>query len=135
MLKQFIFLSVALVFVSCATENKKETTTNNLCDENDNKITDRHIVMSAKSKSQALTRCFINYLKFEENKKQTFKVCNVVNVAKTGQVTYSKVFALEGRIPKDFQMCLEQEFWMMNFSKLQLEESHYIKFPLEFRGQ
>ncbi len=128
----YLFILLLLVSCSQAPVNKKQ---NSICPETNQEIENRHVVMSAKSKSGSLARCFKNYLKFEENKKQSFKVCNVINVAKNGRVTYSKAFGLGKRLPKDFKMCLEQEYWMMNFSKLQLDKPAYIKFPLEFKSK
>lgn len=130
---RFTFLLLYLVmFSSCSGSNVKKSRT--LCPETNNEMENRHVVISAKSQSHSLARCFKNYLKFEKDKKQTIKVCNVLNVAKSGKVTYSKAFGLGKRLPKDFQMCLEQEYWMMNFSKLQLDKPAYIKFPLEFKS-
>lgn len=125
---------IFLLLVSCSQVevNKNQ---NSLCPETNQKIEDRHIVISIKSKVSSLAHCFKNYLKFEKNKKQSFKVCNVFSIAKNGTVTYSKAFGLGKRIPKDFKMCLEQEFWMMNFAKLQLKRPANIKFPLEFKSK
>lgn len=131
MIKRVLFL---LFIVSCsqAPVNNKQ---NSLCPETNQEMENRHVIMSAKAKSAPLARCFKNYLKFEKDKKQSFKVCNVINVAKNGRVTYSKAFGIGKRMPKDFKMCLEQEYWMMNFSKLQLDRPAYIKFPLEFKSK
>lgn len=125
-------LLILILLVSCSQNTVKNKTF--LCPETDKEMENRHVIISARSQSQSLVRCFKNYLKFEKEKKQTIKVCNVLNVAKSGKVTYSKAFGLGNRLPKDFKMCLEQEYWMMNFSKLQLEKPAYIKFPLEFKS-
>lgn len=131
MIKRVLFL---FFIVSCSQTpgNKKQ---NSRCLETNQEMANRHIVMSVKSKSGSLARCFKNFIKFEQNKKQSFKVCNVINVAKGGKVTYSKAFGLGKRLPKDFKMCLEQEYWMMSFTKLQLMKPAYIKFPLEFKSK
>lgn len=131
MIKKVLFL---FLFVSCS-QTKHQNKQNSLCPETNKDMENRHIVISAKSKSGALVRCFKNFLKFEEIKEQSFKFCNVMNVAKNGKVTYAKAFGLGKRLPKDFRMCLEQEYWMMDFSKLQLQRPGYIKFPLEFRSK
>lgn len=130
MISRVLFL---LLIASCSQVpvNPKQ---NSLCPETNKEMENRHIIIAAKSKASPLARCFKNYIKFEEDKKQSFKVCNVINVAKNGKVTYSKAFGLGKRLPKDFKMCLEQEYWMMNFSALQLQKPAYIKFPLEFKS-
>lgn len=122
-----------LFLLSCTQSQTKKQSS--LCPETTKEMENRHVVISAKAQANVLVRCFKNYLKFEKEKKQTIKVCNVLNVAKSGKVTYSKAFGIGMRLPKDFQMCLEQEYWMMNFVKLQLDKPAYIKFPLEFKSK
>lgn len=133
MLARVLFVGFILLYGCSHTEN--HTPKNSRCQEASNKIENRHVIISAKSQTGPLGRCFRDFLKFEQNKKQTLKVCSVINVNKSGKVTYSKVFGLDKKIPKDFQMCLEQEYWMMNFAKLQLDRPAYVKFPLEFKSQ
>jgi hypothetical protein len=79
--------------------------------------------------------CFKNYIKFQEESKQTLKVCHTLNISKDGRVTYSNVTPIEGRVSNDLKMCLEQGFWVMNFEKLQLDEDLYVKFPLIYQSK
>lgn len=131
---KLIVFSLLLLGVACSQGALKDKS-KQPCSLKDNKIQDRHVVMSAKSHTKSLSRCFKHYMKFETEKKQSFNVCSVLNVAKSGKVTYSKVYGIGKRIPKDFKMCLEQEYWMMNFSKLQLETQAYIQFSLQFKSE
>jgi hypothetical protein len=94
-----------------------------------------HATMSIKSQMSKMKACFKNYIKFQEESKQTLKVCHTLNIAKTGKVTYSKVTPIEGRISNDLKMCLEQGFWVMNFEKLQLDEDLFVKFPLIYQSK
>lgn len=126
---------MGLIFVLGACSSSEKRNSNLLCPDSSNDLETRHVTISAKTQANALVKCFRNYLKFEENKKQEIRFCNVINVAKSGKVTYSKVFGIGKRLPKDFQMCLEQEYWMMNFSKLQLDKPVFVKFPLEFKSK
>jgi len=131
-MKKVFILATALLVASCSSNQNTSSKRGGICSENTSAVQDRHLIISAKSKSKILVRCFKNYIKFETNKKQSFKFCSNINVAKSGMVTYTKVFGLGNKLPKDFKMCLEQEYWMMNFKGLQLEKSAYIHFPLEF---
>ena len=133
-MKKFFLICLLGLSFSCsqAPANKEAALR---CPDTSGKMESRHVIISAKSQTGPLGRCFRDFLKFEENKKQSFKVCSVINVNKAGKVTYSKVFGLDKRIPKDFQMCLEQEYWMMSFVKLQLRAPAYVKFPLEFKSK
>lgn len=128
------YILLLFLLVSCAQTNGSKQV-DSRCPETSKEMENRHVIISAKSQTGPLGRCFRDFLKFEENKKQSFKVCSAINVNKSGRVTYTKVFGLDKRIPKDFQMCLEQEYWMMNFSKLQLDKPAYVKFPLEFKSK
>jgi hypothetical protein len=89
--------------------------------------------MAAKIKSSVLANCFKNYLRFEKNKKQVISTCNQLAVRKNGKVSFVQTTNVHKKnLPKDFKMCVKQEYWKMNFEGLQLEQSHIIKFPLNF---
>lgn len=112
---------------SCA--NIKPTKSKSLfCSHKDKSIQSRHLIMMANSQQEKLIRCFRNFLRFEENKKQRIVVCNTLNVRKSGRVSYARVFG--PNVPKDLAMCLEQELWTMNFKALQLDKSVYVQYPL-----
>lgn len=89
--------------------------------------------MAAKIKSSVMANCFRNYLKFETNKKQQISTCNQLSIKKSGRVSYVQVTnANRKSLPKDFKMCLTQEYWSMDFEGLQLEGNHLIQFQLNF---
>jgi len=139
---QKILRLVALIFliVSCAgvkTINNKQAhkkqTTNGFCSQEYHETEKRHLVMAAKIKSSVLANCFRNFLRFEENKKQKISVCNQISIKRSGRVSYVQVTNANKRVlPKDLKMCIEQEYWKMNFSGLQLISSHLIQFQLNF---
>jgi hypothetical protein len=126
-----IVLLFVFLFASCSTKTKKAV---HKCEESPSITQDRHIIISAKLKMASLGNCFKNYLRFEENKKQSFNICHNFNVAKSGKVTYSKAYGIGKSIPKDFRMCIEQELWLMNFKKLQLEKPSYINFSFKYKS-
>ncbi len=96
----------------------------------------KNLIQVAQIKSSDLTYCFKNYLRFEENKKQTLSVCNQLAINSKGKVGFVQVNDLyKKNLPRDFQMCLKQEFWKMDFSALDLTKSHSIRFPLVFKSQ
>ena len=95
-----------------------------------------NLIQVAQIKSSHLTSCFKNYLRFEINKKQTLSVCNQLVIKRNGKVSYVQVNDLYRKnLPKDFVMCVKQEFWKMNFSALDLRRSHSIRFPLVFKSK
>lgn len=98
-----------------------------------NNVEKRHLVKAAKIKSSVLANCFKNYLRFEKNKKQTLSVCNQLYIKRSGRVSFVQVVnATRKALPKDLKMCIEQEYWAMNFKGLQLLNSHSIVFQLNF---
>lgn len=94
-----------------------------------------HAILSIKSQISKMQACFRNYIKFEENSKQTLKICHTLSISKKGKVTYSSVNPIEGRVPNDLKMCLEQSLWVLDFQKLQLDNSLYVKFPLIYQSK
>lgn len=129
---------IVLLLIGCAgvkplsnvakTEKQKS-----YCVQNYKNTEKKHLVMAAKIKSSVLANCFRNYLKFEKNKKQKISVCNNLSITRSGKVNYVQVTNANRRqLPKDFKMCIEQEYWTMNFSGLQLDKSHSIIFQLNF---
>lgn len=93
----------------------------------------KHLVIAAKIKSSVLANCFRNYLRFETEKKQSISVCNQLSIKKSGRVSYVQITNANKRVlPKDLKMCIEQEYWKMDFEGLQLESSHLIEFQLNF---
>lgn len=96
----------------------------------------RNLITAAQIKSTVLKNCFLNFLKFEQNKKQTIGTCNQLSISGGGKVNYVQVTDLNRKqLPKDLIMCMKQEYWKMNFSGLQLERSYIINFPLTFKSQ
>lgn len=128
---KYIPFLITILLSSCSSGTKKPL---HSCELAPNNTEDRHLIIAAKLKMNGLGRCFKNYLKFEENKKQSFKICHNLNVAKSGKVTYSKAYGIGTSIPKDFKMCIEQELWLMNFEKLQPTKPRYIKFPFIYQS-
>ena len=125
------YLVILVLLSSCSSSTRK---TLHKCELAPDNTQDRHIIIAAKLKMASLGACFKNYLRFEENKKQSFNICHNFNVAKSGKVTYSNAYGINKSIPKDFRMCVEQELWLMNFNKLQLERSSYINFSFKYNS-
>lgn len=121
--------SVALLLSGCSGQIIKGESLSK-CNRTHDSILSKHIELQVNSQSKSLTRCFQNFLQFEENKKQTIDVCNRLNVARNGHVTYANVSG--DKLPKDLQMCLEQELWTMNFRALQPNKNVRVQFPLTF---
>jgi hypothetical protein len=133
---KIIILGPLLFNVMACSHSVVQTVKNktSFCTESED-ISHRHIKLAITSNGQGLSRCFQNYLKFEENKKQMIRTCSIVHINRSGVVHYAKVLPIEGVIPKDFQMCLEQEYWSMNLKGLQLENNMEVKFPMNFTSQ
>ncbi len=132
------YLLLVLLVVSCSsnkTVSKKHKVSLNGCMETNSSIEQRHAILSAKRQTQALAKCFQNYLRFQEKKKQSVHVCHKLNIKKSGRVIYTKAFGLGSRLENDFKMCIEQSLWVMNFKSLQLDEGLYLVFPLEFKSE
>jgi protein involved in sex pheromone biosynthesis len=122
---------LAFLLAGCSSSTK--TNANKFCTYRSENIQSKHVIIMASSQQKKLGRCFQNFLQFEKEKNKSLVVCNTLNVAKNGKVTYTKV---SGKgVPRDLKMCLEQEFWMMNFKALQLEKNVYVQFPLTFKSQ
>ncbi len=126
-----LFFLVLVLLSSCTSSPKKNT---HKCELAPNETQDRHVIIAAKLKMSSLAKCFKNYLQFEKNKKQSLNICHNMNVAKNGKVTYTKAYGIGKPIPNDFKMCIEQELWMMNFSKLQLEKPSFINFSFKYNS-
>ena len=125
-----ILITLSLLASCSNIETKKQ----HKCETFPNNTQDRHIIISAKLEMGSLARCFKNYLRFEENKKQSFNICHNLNVAKSGKVTYTKAYGIGKSLPKDFKMCIEQELWLMNFKKLQMQRASYINFSFKYNS-
>ncbi len=96
-------------------------------------VEERHLIVAAKIKSSVMANCFKNWLRFEDNKKQKISTCNQLSIRRNGSVSYVQVTEANGKqLPKDFKMCVRQEYWKMSFSGLQLDNSHVIRFPLNY---
>ena len=94
----------------------------------------KNLVTVAQIKSSVMVNCFKNYLRFEKNKNQVIGSCNQLSIKKSGRVSHVQVTDLRRKkLPKDFAMCVKQEFWKMNFKGLDLTRSHFIEFPLNFQ--
>ena len=136
------FIFVLIWLVSCSTKKeirvktRKKHNQNEKC-ENKRSSSDLHfLTISAKHHSRILTHCFKTYMRFETNKKQTIKTCNVVTVRKNGQVKYAYTRGYKGTIlPKDIKMCMKQGLLQMRFKGLQLKKGHTIKFPISFQSK
>lgn len=104
------------------------------CKETNIIVRERHLVISAKSqKKENLVACFKNYLKFQDDKEQLLQTCNELVIKNSGKVSSVQVISRGNQpIPKDFKWCLEQEFWKMDFSALQLDHDYQVVFPLNF---
>ncbi|MAX65819.1 MAG: hypothetical protein QF441_00125 [Bacteriovoracaceae bacterium] len=136
------YLALGLVIVSCAKvvsnqsnepSLKRGTVKNESCYSRHQDFDGKNLVKVAQIKSSVLKNCFLNYLRFEKNKKQKIQVCNQLYVKRNGKVSFVQVTDLNKRnLPKDFKMCLKQEFWKMSFSGLDLRRSYSIQFPLNF---
>lgn len=136
-MKKITSFTLLYFFVSCANVSsiprKVTRDVSSSCDQEYASSERKHLVTAARIKSSTLVNCFKNYLRFEQNKKQKISVCNQLSIQKNGRVSYVQVTnSNKKNLPKDFQMCIEQEYWSMNFKGLQLEESHLIRFQLNF---
>lgn len=137
----FKLLILSFLVLSCSTGNKQSNTSKaagiskDTCSNSSNSIDIRHLVIAAKAKAPQLVSCFRNFLRFEEQKKQRISTCNILTIRKSGKVkfAYSRGSA-QSRLPKAMKMCMEQEFWKMQFTGLQLGKSYTIKFPLLFNS-
>jgi len=105
------------------------------CQDTDSFGDKKFLMASAIHHSKVLSRCFENFMRFETNKKQTVKTCNILTVRKDGKVTYAYTRGYKGTVlPKDLKMCMEQDFWKMHFKGLQLDKGYTIKFPVGFQS-
>ena len=96
----------------------------------------RNLITVAQIKSSDFSYCFSNYLRFEKQKESvSISSCNQISISRKGKVGYVQVTDLyKKHLPNDFKMCLEQEFWKMNFKGLGLSKSYIIRFPLTFKS-
>lgn len=133
-----ITLLVFLFFLSCSniqSINKKtvKKEPRKECAPRRRGIETRHLVSAARIKSSVLASCFKNYLKFEKEKEQYMSTCNQIVVKKYGKVSFVQITNTNKKaLPKGFKMCVEQEYWKMNFRGLQLSRTHMIKFKMNF---
>lgn len=135
---------MAITLSSCAikpiNKNKgdhtpQETIDHSACSSPDRGVDSRILVSAAKQKSQDLSFCFINYLKFETNKKQHISTCNQLVVRKNGDVSYVQISPLGSKaLPKDLSMCLTQEYKRMNFQGLQLKDEQLVRFSIDYKS-
>jgi hypothetical protein len=94
----------------------------------------KNLVTVAQIKSSVMVNCFKNYLRFEKEKNQVIGSCNQLSIKRNGRVSHVQVTDLRRKkLPKDFSMCLKQEFWKMSFKGLDLTRPHFIEFPLNFQ--
>jgi hypothetical protein len=135
--KTICVLVIASTLLSCSsiTTIKHKNIVQNAssyCERTQSESSDeRSLVFAAKNKSIGIVNCFRNYLRFETNKKQLIKTCTRLNIKRSGDVSFVNVLGVSPRnVPKDLKMCLEQEYWKMKFSGLQLDKSYSLKFPL-----
>ncbi len=112
---KYIFL--LFLVIGCST-HKEAKTTSKVCLGNDDSIEKRHAVISAKRQGRALANCFKNYIRFQENKKQSINICHQISIKVSGKVNSTRVFGIDTKIPNDLKMCLEQSLWVMNFKSL-----------------
>jgi hypothetical protein len=134
--KSLIFGVTIVLVTGCSSISKHSTgkkNTNLQCDDEGQSIVSRHIALQVSSQKNRLVHCFKNFLQFEENKEQTIHVCNNINVARSGKVTYAKVNGI--KLPKDLKMCLEQQLWTMNFRAIQPTKNISVRFPITFRSK
>lgn len=137
---KYCALSTILALCSCSSVNsiqkpKKSQAGFNtsLCQTHAKSVDEKHLIIATQIKSSVMVNCFKNYLRFEKNKKQVISTCNQLAVRKRGDVSFVQVTNANKRsLPKDLKMCIEQEYWKMDFSGLQLDQSYIIKFPLNF---
>lgn len=125
------YILLFLLLASCSSSSKKKSI--HQCELTPSKTEQRHLSISAKLHAGEFARCFKNYLKFEENKNQSFNVCHKINTDKNGKVIYSKVYGIGGQIPKDFEMCLEQQLRMLDFQNLYLNQPEEVSFSLKYQ--
>lgn len=135
-------LGLLLLISSCAnvkTISQKPTNAprmSGVCKSEFDQFEGNNLVKVAQIKSSVMKNCFLNYLKFEKQKKQTISTCNQLSINRGGKVNYVQVTDLhKKRLPKDLQMCIKQEFWKMDFRGLQLAKSYVINFPLTFASK
>lgn len=88
------------------------------------------------SAAKKIGHCFQNYMRFEENKNQSIKVCSTLTVKKRGHISFVHLRGFQGdRLPKDIKMCMTQEYLKMNFKKMQLARKYTIRFPINFQSR
>lgn len=116
-------------------ERQLNTNDPGLCKSGYQTMEEKHLITAAKIKSSVLTNCLKNFIKFEDNKKVSMTTCNQLSIHRSGKVRFVQVTSTDRRqLPKDFKMCLVQEYWKMSFSGLQLDRSYIINFPLTFNS-
>ncbi len=134
-------LLILFLLISCASSRVSEYKKSNVpslppgkcLTDPGNNVELKHLITGARIKSSSLAFCFKNYLRFEKEKKQLIGTCNQLSIKRSGRVSYVQVTNVNKKsLPKDFKMCLVQEYWKMSFKGLQLENSYIIKFPLQF---
>lgn len=135
-------LCFLLFIISCAnvkTISQRPINTSKMsdnCKSHFDQFEGNNLVKVAQIKSSIMKNCFLNYLRFEKEKKQTISTCNQLSISRRGKVNYVQVTDLhKKRLPKDLQMCIKQEFWKMDFRGLQLGKSYVINFPLTFASK
>lgn len=141
-LRTTVLISLMISIVSCSTlpvdknsPNRGKVSTATCKSEFDH-FEGKNLVTAAQIKSSVMGNCFRNYLRFEQNKKQTIGTCNQISIRRGGKVNYVQVTNLNRKsLPKDLKMCMKQEYWKMDFSGLQLERSYIINFPLTFTSK
>jgi len=125
------FILILLFCISCSSTPEKKSI--HQCELTPSKTEQRHLSISARLHAGQFAKCFKNYLKFEENKNQSFNVCHKINTDKNGKVIYSKAYGIGAQIPKDFEMCLEQQLRMLDFKNLYLSEPEEVNFSLKYQ--
>ncbi|MBD65209.1 MAG: hypothetical protein CME62_08380 [Halobacteriovoraceae bacterium] len=140
--KEYSFLLVLVLCFSCSTSPKKLTKKSSpqargdSCVSDHNYAEEKYLTTAAKAQANILARCFKNYLQFEEDKNQEIKICNTLTVQRSGKVTFVHTRGFKGdRLPKDLKMCMEQEYWKMNFARMQLDRRYTIRFPIHFKSR
>lgn len=141
LISNIALLSLGACSLFDAKEIKKHKSNNkiladiNRCQVSNLSLDEKHLLMSLEGQSKVLVNCFKNYMRFESNKDQSVFSCNRLLISKKGLVRKVDVFSFSHKLPKDYQMCIRQEFWKMRFSGLHLSRSYKIVFPISFTSK
>ncbi|MEX0797955.1 MAG: hypothetical protein WEB87_06335 [Bacteriovoracaceae bacterium] len=98
----------------------------------ENSLEAAHVNISTHASAHKFNGCFANYMGLNDLNELDVNICAFLLVRPDGSVSNAKVTGNHKALSNDLKWCLEQEFWKMNYSKLQFDVPQRIKFPMDF---